>query len=379
MREKKVLIITALAGFINSFLLYDIELYKKLGYKVYCAANNNFYEGEDVLKYLEPLDVGFFNIEFYSKNPFAKNNISAYKKLKKVVEENNFDVVHCHTPIVAVFTRMICKKYRKKGLKVIYTSHGLSYNFYSSWKTKKVYRLIEKYFSKYTDGIICINEEDYNEFIKMKCKKVYKINGVGSDINRYSNVNIDTNIYKEKLGIPLNKKVVLSIGELSKRKNHQIIIRALSMLNKDEYVYVICGREILRGGTLKELKDLSANLGVNVLFLGQRSDIPEILHCADICAMPSIREGLGMAGIESLAAGVPIVGSDVQGIKDYVINGKTGYVCGPFEVESFAKNIDRLSTEICIKDYSIECMKIVKKFDCLVCNEQLKKAILDIL
>ena len=75
--------------------------------------------------------------------------------------------------------------------------------------------------------------------------------------------------------------------------------------------------------------------------MGFRKDIPELCHAADISAFPSRIEGLGLAGIEAMAAGVPLVSSNVHGILDYVIDGKTGYTCDPDDLDGFAMAIDK--------------------------------------
>lgn len=158
--------------------------------------------------------------------------------------------------------------------------------------------------------------------------------------------------------------MVLAIGELSYRKNHAIIAKALAKIgDKNNYVYAICGREMTDGGIADEIRKISEDNGINTIFLGFRSDIPEIIKCADIGVMPSIREGLGLAGIEMLSGGIPVVGSDVQGIKEYVIDGKTGFLCNPYDADAFANGIKKLSDKRLRASMQQHCLEIVKKFD----------------
>ena len=157
--------------------------------------------------------------------------------------------------------------------------------------------------------------------------------------------------------------MILSLGELSVRKNHQIIVKAIASLpDKERYIYVICGVGI-NGGTGEIIQSLAKKLGVHVILLGYRYDIPEILRCSDIGALPSIREGLGLAGVQSLAAGIPIVATAVQGIKDYVIDGKTGYLSSAFDVNGFAEGIRKLSKPEIRKNMAKACIKKAKEFD----------------
>ena len=124
-------------------------------------------------------------------------------------------------------------------------------------------------------------------------------------------------------------------------------------------VYSECGNGV-DGGTWNELRSLATE-NVDLRLLGFRRDIPAMIKASDIGAIPSIREGLGLAGIESLAAGVPVVGADVQGIRDYMENGRTGYLCDPYDASAFASAIQKLVTERNI--LATDCRQITQNFD----------------
>lgn len=159
--------------------------------------------------------------------------------------------------------------------------------------------------------------------------------------------------------------MILCVGEISRRKNHITIVRALGLLpDKEKYRLVICGIE--HGGTYltEQIRQESKRLGVNTSLLGFRADIAELVHAADIGAIPSVREGLGMAGIQQLCAGVPLVGTNVQGIKSYIITGETGIlVDNPYDIDSFARAISKLSDPALRKSMAASCREITKKFD----------------
>ena len=360
--KKKALIAVNFIGFFH-FLWDDIDMLNEMGYKVYAMGDNEKQE-QHTLKIMEEKNVTFIDAKIDSKSPFTRNNWAYYKKVKGLLREHHFDLVHCHTPIVGLLVRLAARNYRKHGAKVIYTTHGLAYTHLSSRKEYVIYHSIESLASRFCDAIITINKEDFENAKKLHCRNVYHINGVGVDTHRYSCVTIDRNEYRKKLGIPEGKLMVLAIGELSYRKNHTVIVKALAKLkNKADFVYAICGREMTSGGTGDEIRRLSAELGVSTIFLGFRHDIPEVVHCADIGVMPSIREGLGLAGIEMLSEGIPLVGTDVQGIREYIINGKTGFLCNPYDVYAFADGLSKLSEESVRIAMQPECKKIVKQFD----------------
>lgn len=371
--QKKALIIANFLGFIG-FLWNDIEILRSKGFSIDYAGYDA--DGKEEMKVHDRLvqnEIRYFNIAFDSKNPIASVNIDAFKKINKILRENDYELIHCHTPIVGLLVRFAAIKYRWKGTKVIYTTHGLAFTHLSTFKEKIAFKTLEWAASFLTDAVITINKEDYNAMCKMHAKQVFRINGVGVDFSRYHDVNIDRDKYRKQIGVDKSDIMVLSVGELSSRKNHEIIIKALAQIvNKEKYVYVIAGRGIGASSTESKLLKMAEDLNVRLLLLGFRDDIPQLMHCSDIGAIPSVREGLGLAGIQSLCAGVPLVGSDVQGIKDYIVNNVTGFVCNPFDENDFRDKIQKLSSEIGIREnMKLNCLKMAKLYDVSVSKNQM--------
>lgn len=361
---KKALIVANLAGF-AIFLLSDIDILQEMGYQVVYAANGKSLAWADTRRALEDRNVEFYQIDFDSKRPLTVQNYHAYRQITELLKKEDFDLIHCHTPIPGLIVRMSAIWLRRKGTKILYTTHGFSFTSKSSWKQRLIYQSIEKICSYFCDGIITINREDFEAARKMHCKKVFYIHGVGVDTSKYQNVEIDKAAYRESIGVKEHELMVLSVGELSDRKNHQIIIKALSKIKTDKkYVYVICGNGI-NGGIAEQLRNLADEKNVRLLLLGFRFDIPQLMKCSDVGAIPSIREGLGLSGIQSLAAGVPIVGTDVQGIRDYVIHNETGLLCEAFDVDSFAEAIEQLASMSTQEreTWKTRCQEKAKEFD----------------
>lgn len=368
---KNALIVANLAGF-ASFLIHDMEMLIEKGYTVTFAANAHKLKWADTRQKLDELGVEFVQLGFDSANPMAKTNFKAYKELKNLLKQGDFQLIHCHTPIAGIFSRLAARSYRRKGTKVVYTTHGFAFTENSSKKSWAVFYTVEKFCSLFCDAIITINKEDYSNAKKMFCKNVFYINGVGVDTSKFANVTVNCKEYRKLIGVPADKIMILAVGELSTRKNHQIIIKALSKLpNKNEYVFVICGNGI-DGGTGKMLHALAKQEDVDIRLLGFRMDIPEITAISDIGVIPSIREGLGLAGVQSLAAGVPVIGSSVQGIKDYIVDGKNGYLCDPFDEDSFAEKIQILSDAKKRNEMKVFCCEMAAKFDNSVSFTQMR-------
>ena len=370
---KKVLIVASVISFIEWFNKENVEFLKNdLKCEVHVACNFDYFEDtdekrtKDYISSLRQEGVILHNIHF-ARNPLSIKNFSASKKLKAIINSNSFNLIHCHTPAVSIITRLVAKKARKNGTIVMYTCHGFHFHNKSSKKNWLLYYPIEKICSKYCDYLITINKEDFERAKTFHCKNVRYIPGVGVDTKRIQECAIDKKAYKESIGVPSDKIMILSLGELIDRKNHSVIIKALGKLQNKDLYYVICGKGPLR----EKLEKLAKKNKIenNVIFLGFRKDIPELCNTADIGAFPSKIEGLGLAGIEIMAAGVPLVSSNVHGILDYVIDGKTGFACSPCDAPTFAKAISKLvgnqEVRLEMKKYCIDAVQPFEKQNAL--------------
>lgn len=365
---KKVLIVASVISFIEWFNRDNIDyLASELGCEVHIACNLDYMNDTDcerTQRYIEQLTLQgiiLHNIHF-SRSPINKANLKAYKALKKLICENHFDLVHCHTPTASMLTRLAAKEARKKGTKVMYTCHGFHFHKASPKSNWLKYYFIEKHLSKYCDYLVTINHEDYERARKFHCKNVRYIPGVGVDLNKFGNVEVDKDKLLEELHIPRDAIILLSVGELIERKNHEVIIRALGKLSDKNIYYLICGKGPLEKKLLKTAEKF--DIAARVVLLGFRNDVNELYTIADIGAFPSRIEGLGLAGIEQLAAGVPLVSSNIHGIMDYMIDGETGYVCKPDDVRGFAKAIQILASDKELRlSMRQKCKSVVAPYD----------------
>ncbi len=355
---KKILLTATVQSHIAQFHKPLINMLKENGYEVHVAAKDNLAE-KNGLTLDEPDKI--FNIPF-DRSPLSGKNIIAYKELKKILTENKYNIVHCNTPMGSVITRLVAKKHRKNGTKVFYTAHGFHFYKGAPLKNWLLYYPIEKWLSKYTDILITINKEDYQRARNnLKAKRVEYIPGVGLDIDKFKNTVIDKNKKREEIGVPQDAFIILSVGELNKNKNHEVIIKSMAMINNPNIHYIICGQ----GPLELYLKKLAAEFGIEkkVHLLGYRRDIAEICKASDIFAFPSLREGFGMAALEAMACGLPIVTSNIRGIVDYSINEETGYTSNPNDVNQFAYNISKIISNPVIREkMSINNVITVNRF-----------------
>ena len=324
---KKALMLSSVASMIDQFNMENINILKNLGYEVHVLANFSFgnttsdERTKEFKKELEDMGIKVYNVPIPRKITAIKEMISSYKKIKEICKENNYDILHCHSPIGGVLARLAFKKIRKAGGKLIYTAHGFHFFKGAPIKNWLIFYPIEKLCSRYTDCLITINKEDYKRAQKFKAKEVKYIPGIGIDTEKIKNIKRDREILN-KFGIK-DEVVLVSVGELSDRKNHKVILEALEKI-EDDYIYIICGQ----GEKKEELVNLSKNLKIQnkVKFLGYRQDVKEILKASDIFCFPSKQEGLPVALMEAMASGLPVVCSNIRGNSDLIEERKGGYL-----------------------------------------------------
>lgn len=344
--KMRALMLASVASMLDQFNRNNIQLLKKLGYQVDIACN--FEEGntssqEQVRAFrsqMEKEGVKPIQIPIPRKISAVGNILKSYRMVKRLMEENQYDIVHCHSPIGGVIARLACRKQRKKGLRVIYTAHG--FHFFSGAPRKNwiIFYTIEKMLARYTDILITICKEDYERAKRKKLgRKIVYSPGIGIDTASIRNL-IPVEDKRAEIGISPEDKIVLSIGELNANKNHEVILRAIGSLRRTDIHYVICGR----GNLEQHLEKAARETGMEnrLHLLGFRTDAKEWLKAADIFAFPSYREGLPVSLMEGMAAGLPVVCSKVRGNVDLIEHKKGGYMTTPENTAYFAKAIEHL-------------------------------------
>ncbi|MFS0596017.1 glycosyltransferase family 4 protein [Peribacillus frigoritolerans] len=351
--KKKSLVVTTVASTLDQFCMNDINTLQE-SYNVYVAANfnsGNNTSKERVNEFKSELQKKniILNEVNINRNPFNKSNISAYKKIKKLIEKNSFEIIHCHTPVAAMLVRLAARKVRKKGTRILYTAHG--FHFYKGAPIMNwlLYYPIEKWLSKYTDILITINREDFQRAkTSFKAKKVKYIPGVGIDVNRFEQIKVNSLVKRQEIGVSKDSFVILSVGELNKNKNHETVIKALAKLNNSNVYYVICGQGVLKDYLIKLIKELG--LETQIKLLGYRKDIGEICKVSDVFAFPSFREGLSVSLMEAMASGLPVVCSDIRGNSDLIEDRKGGYLIKSNDVTGYVDAIQRIYNNNSYKD-----------------------------
>lgn len=349
---KKALVVTTVASTLDQFCMDDIGILQK-HYKVEVAANfsrgnNTSVKRTNEFK-LELVEKNIFINEInFVRNPLSISNFIAYRELKRIIHSGNFDLIHCHTPVASVLTRLAVINCKKTS--VIYTAHGFHFFKGASIFNWLIYYPIEKFCAKFTNKLITINREDYaiaKKFQLCNNGKVYYIPGVGIDTKSIEAIKVDKIKKRHELGLPEQATVILSVGELNKNKNHKTFIKALGRINNPNIYYIICGKGELENNFKKLAKDLGIEKQVKIL--GYRKDVIEINKIADIFAFPSYREGLSVALMEAMACGLPVICSKIRGNTDLIENRRSGFLFNPSDVNEIANCIDEVMKDNSVK------------------------------
>lgn len=382
-QKKKVLITATVPSMIGQFNMDNLEILKKLGYEVHVACNfqdRTVWSTDKVVQFQQTMyqngiacmQVGFSRSAFH-----VSQHIKAYQSLCAFMKKERYAFVHCHTPIASAITRLAAAKTKTR---VLYTAHG--FHFYHNaplvnWLT---YYPVEWLLSHKTDCLITINGEDFRRARKhLHAKETEFIPGVGIDTEKYLNSNkymyAEKNFREEKrkqLGLTKDNIVLLSVGELSRRKNHRMVLNALSQIQGTQIRYVICGR----GEQEEALKNEVTSLGLTgkVIFAGYRSDVDEFYQMADLFIFPSIQEGLPVALMEAMASGLPCLASDIRGNRDLLHQMAESCLFPLEEQETFLKKMEALIANPLLRERVKDRNLVeIKKFDKKRINRQMRQ------
>lgn len=324
---QKVLFVSHTANFAKFNRAFMQDLRKKGVVVHYASAGEE--EVPDCDKHFQ---IGF------ARSPFRLlKNWKAYRALKKLLKKEDYNLIHCHTPVGGVLARAaarsLVRRQRYDGQdegikrpKVIYTAHG--FHFYegapkTNWM---LYYPVEKNLAKDTDCLITINSEDYKlARKKFQTKKVIRLDGVGVDLKKFGPVSAaEKEKLREKHGLDKKNFVLIYVAELNKNKDQMFLIEALPRLKREipRLKVLLVGR----GAQEEKLKRTVQRLGLvdTVMFLGYRKDVAELYKLADVGVSTSRREGLGLNLIEEMASGLPVVARDNRGHREVIATVENG-------------------------------------------------------
>ena len=345
--EKHALILATTGDFMEKFELSDARLLQRLGYRVHYGANlrePSWFSGKERLK-----KRGILTHQVtMARSPFLLTmNLRALREILELIRRYHICLIHCHTPVGGLLGRLAGIVSRERPL-VIYTAHGFHFYRGASVLSWLFYYPVEYLLARGTDILLVINREDQLLAKRLPLRRrgeVYRIPGVGLDRKKFSPpTGEERQEARRQLGIGEDFFLV-SVGELNENKNHRAVLEALMLIRKERgslegFQYGICG-----GGYYQEQLDSwirRRGLSGRVRLYGHCSQVRRVLAAADLFVFPSRREGLGMAALEALSMGIPVLAADNRGSREYVRPGENGYLCPWDQPEAFAAEILRL-------------------------------------
>lgn len=323
MKKKVLFVATVVKTHMMQFHIPYLRMFQEMGWETAVAARNDY---EDPADCRIPYCDTYYDIPF-ERTPWKSQNWKAYRMLKRIIGEGNFDLIHCHTPVGALIARLAALGVRKKGTKVIYTAHGFHFFQGAPLVNWLCFYPVEWVLSFVTDVLITINKEDYARAQKhLHAKRLEYVPGVGIDTGKFRGNRDSRQDKRRELGFGDGDFLILTVAEMTRNKNHITILKALSLLREEpEFAhmhYLVCGR----GEVWEELADSARILCIDdhVHFLGYRTDAPELYRCSDLFAFMPFREGLSVALMEAMSCGMPVVCSQIRGNTDLIDDGISG-------------------------------------------------------
>lgn len=366
-KMKKILYVTTVSRTVNAFLVPHIMMLLDQGYLVDIACCVD----QEVNDILLNRGVEVYDLPF-TRNPLDLRNLKAFKKLSKIQKENRYETVHVHTPIAALYGRLLKLKYHT--LKTVYTVHGFHFHQGGSLSGWLMYYPIEWVMAKFTDQLITINDEDFERGKRLGVRATYKVNGVGVTVSDYQLRDYEAKFNRYKYDLAKDDFVILMIAEVNKNKNHQQMIQAVELLKqRGKSVKVLCaGEGSLFDEVVAEVE--KRGLSDSIHMLGYRTDIKELIGVSDIGILLSYREGLPRNIMELMACGKPVIGTNIRGIRDLVIDGETGFLVPVGDAVTTAECIEKLMSDAeLVSVMGVRALEEVEKYNVESVVGELKK------
>jgi glycosyltransferase involved in cell wall biosynthesis len=351
----------------NNFAISAILAAKELGIDFTIANNMSMADKDHFAQICDQYGIQMIHIDF-DRNPLGKSNFLARKQLLDLMAKEKYDIVHCNTPSGGIVGRIAAAQ--AKIPKVIYMAHGFHFWKGAPLKNWLLYYPVERILARYTDRLITINREDYTcaqRFHYKKGGRAAYVPGVGIVAKRFE-PNAEERVNTRKsLGINENEIILLSVGEINQNKNHKVVLEALAKIGRQDIRYVICGI----GPLLEAHQHLAKSLGIRsqVMFTGYQTDIDKFYQAADVFVISSFREGLPVALMEAMAAGLPCVASRIRGNIDLLSNSRLLFE--PLDVDGLCSALMKVA------DKKVAQEEIRKNYQTLPCfsMEEAVKAI----
>lgn len=301
---------------------------------------------------------------------FSMHGIGRMYKLFRFIRSNRHDCIISFFESSDILAALLSRITRVQCILSSRRDTGFRY----SRKLRFAYRYIDSYFT----SIIVPSMAVYDSLVNAgtPAKNIVLVHN-GVDIDRFSS--IDKNILRKELSISKECILLGIVARLSKEKDHLTLLQTVYELHQSgrEVSLVVAGQGEMKDLLVREASQLG--LGKNIFFLGMRKDIPQILAGVDIFILSSITEGMSNAILEAMAAGKPVVATNVGGNPELVADNETGYLVPAKNSSAMVEMIGRLADDSALRrsmgaagrrlvSYKYSTTSMVKKYESVICQ-----------
>ena len=273
---------------------------------------------------------------FLKRDIHLLNDLCAFFELYRFIKKNKIAIVHTHSSKAGILGRLAA---RFAGVKIIVHSvHGWSFNDRQPYFMRKASVALERYTARFTDALIVVSQHDLDRGLlqRIGTAKQYVLIRYGIDVQEF----LDRSpCAREEFGIEAADCLVTNISCFKPQKACLDYIRLVELVAKRiaGVKFILVGDGVMRPEIQEAIQ--AKQLGKIVKLTGWRRDIPEILAASDIFVLTSLWEGLPIVVLEAMASGLPVVATDTGGIREVVIDGKTGFLVTPGDISALVARI----------------------------------------
>lgn len=276
--------------------------------------------------------------------PNLSSDRKAYKKLKELIIEFQPDIVHTHASKAGALGRKAAKACNVPI--IIHTFHGHVFHSYFGKMKTTVFKAIERNLAKKSDAIVAISEIQKKELTEIHkictAEKTYVVQ-LGFDLEPFHEKRLNLRISeRKKWGLEPDDVAIAIIGRLAPVKNHDfffdVIVDVLAQTTKSVKVFVV-GDGSERGHIEVKVVEINKLHNNRIKLTSWISDIGEFNSAMDIICLTSKNEGTPVSLIEAQAGGIPVVTTDVGGVRDIVLEGNTGFIVKVNDKETYVKRV----------------------------------------
>lgn len=330
----RILFITTIATTIHGFLLPYADDCRSRGWRVDAAA-----AGTEMIPQLRDHFGSVWELSWDRHLWPIWSHGRAFLQMRRLLLRGRYDIVHVHTPIAALVSRLAVASIRPSSRPlVIYTAHGFHFHHTGRALVNGLYVAMERLGGRWTDFLVTINKEDHEAALRHELAphgRIRLMPGIG----------VDTDLYRPRSARTRNGRDharIIVVGELNRNKRPLDVVRALSISSHKSSELSFVGD----GPLAKQVLTVAQALGLadRVRLLGFRSDVSDLVSQSDVLVLASSREGLPRSVLEAMSAEIPVVGTNIRGTRD-LLNTGAGLLYEVGDVPALARALDTILTD----------------------------------